>query len=410
MRILMVTSMLPYPESMSGGALVMYGQLTGLAARHDVTLATFAGADPAEEKAIDGLRASGIDVHYVWRSWPVGIDRWRLRLRDAIGWLQGGCPLRTMQFYDPRMQHLLDRLLNEQRFDLLQVEDNAMANYGYRMQGPIVLTEHEVRPALSSDPRDQLNANWIGRILTNAERRRWHQYQRAIWRRFNRIQVFTPRDAQMIRTMAPELAECVRVNPFGVEIPAEADPSGEEAGTIMFVGGFGHPPNVDAALWLGSEIMPRLRAYWPGVRLIIVGSHPTKAVEALACDDITVTGRVPAVEAFLRRAAVVLAPLRTGGGMRVKVLQAMALGKPVVTTPIGAEGLANTGGRLPLAIAEDAEGIARTTAALLGSENARHALGCRARAFVAQHHSWPAYAQRLEAIYAELQPVSANAT
>jgi glycosyltransferase involved in cell wall biosynthesis len=302
------------------------------------------------------------------------------------------------------MQCLLDRLLSAQRFDLLQVEDNAMGNYRYQAQIPTVLTEHEVRSTLLSDHHDGWKAGWIQRLISEAEQRRWQQYQRIVWRRFDRIQVFTPRDAVGIQTLAPELADRVRINPFGVEIPAEADPSREEIGTIVFVGGFGHPPNVDAALWLRHEIMPLLRAFWPGIRLTIVGSYPTQAVRALASNDIIVTGRVPAVEPFLERAAVVLAPLRTGGGMRVKVLQAMALGKAVVTTPIGAEGLAVTDGQPPLAIAEDAEEIARTTAALLAADDARRALGRRARAFVVEHHSWLAYRERLEAIYTELQP------
>jgi glycosyltransferase involved in cell wall biosynthesis len=400
----MVTSMLPYPEAVGGGALVMHRQLTLVAACHDVTLATFAGADPAEKQAIDRLRASGIKVHDIWRSWPVGIELWQRRFRDALGWLHGGRPLRTLQFSEPRMQRLLDRLLSTQQFDLLQIEDNAMGNYRYQTQIPAVLTEHEVRSTVPSERRDGWKANWIQGALSEAERHRWQQYQLTIWGRFDRIQVFTPRDAAVIRTLAPQLGDRIRINPFGVEMPAEAAPTREETGTIVFVGGFGHPPNVDAALWLGNEIMPLLRALWPGIRLTIVGSYPTKAVRALTSDDIIVTGRVPAIEPFLERAAVVLAPLRTGGGMRVKVLQAMALGKAVVTTPLGAEGLTATCGQLPLAIAESAEEIARTTAALLAADEARRAIGRQARAFVAKHHSWSAYGERLEAIYAELRP------
>jgi glycosyltransferase involved in cell wall biosynthesis len=382
----------------------MYGQLIALAARHEVTLVTLAGADPAEKKAIDGLQASGITVHYIWRSWPSGIELWRRRGRDTIGWLRGGRPLRTLQFFEPSMQHLLDQLLCKPQFDLLQIEDNAMANYNYRTRIPTVFTEHEVRSTLLSGCQDRGKIGWIQWALGEAERRRWQAYQLTVWRRFDRIQVFTPRDAAVIRTMDPELAERVRVNPFGVEVPAEADPNCEKPGTVVFAGGFGHPPNIDAALWLGHEIMPPLRTLRPGIKLIIVGSYPTKAVRALAGDDITVTGCVPAVEPFLERAAVVIAPLRTGGGMRVKVLQAMALGKAVVTTPLGAEGLAVACCQLPLAIAKNAEEIASTTATLLAADEARHALGRRARAYVAEHYSWSAYGQRLEKIYAELQP------
>ena len=410
MRILMITSILPHPRTLSGGALVMYGQLTQLAARHEVTLASFAGMDSVEKRAIDDLRASGIDVHQVWRSQPTGVDLWGRRLRDAGGWLRGDRPLRTLQFFDPSMQHRLDQLLRERQFDLLQVEDNAMGNYHYRTQIPSILTEHEVRSTLPSDRHNGERTTWIQQFFSEAERRRWGKYQPTVWRRFNRIQVFTPRDAAAIQAMTPELAERLRINPFGVEVPKEVDPRCEEPGTVVFVGGFGHWPNVDAALWLGGEIMPMLRAFRPGVRLIIVGSCPTKAVQALASDDIVVTGRVPAVEPFLERAAVVLAPLRSGGGMRVKVLQAMALGKAVVTTSVGAEGIAVAGCQPPLEIANGAEEFARATATLLGTNSMRRTLGRRARAYVTEHYSWAAYGRRLEEMYAELHSMGSVKT
>jgi glycosyltransferase involved in cell wall biosynthesis len=209
----------------------------------------------------------------------------------------------------------------------------------------------------------------------------------------------------MIQTMAPELAGRVRINPFGIDVPSESDHTREEPGTVVFVGGFGHRPNVDAALWLGLEIMPLLRALQPGVRLIIVGDNPTKAIQSLASEDIIVTGRVSAVEPFLERAAVVLAPLRAGGGMRVKVLQAMALGKAVVTTSVGAEGLEIAGCELPLSIAIDTEEFARATTILLRSDEMRRAMGRRARAYVMQHFSWSAYGRRMEEMYTELQPM-----
>lgn len=398
----MVTSMLPHAEAISGGALVMYGQLVALAARHDVTLATFAGADPIEKQAVDRLHASGIRVHFVWRSWLSGVPLWRRRWQDAVNWLRGGQPLRALQFHDGRMQTLLNQLIDRHNFDLLQVEDNAMANYSYPVQIPSVLTEHEVRvhgPLVYSGREKAGEISWA---LAKAEAKRWQRYQITAWSRFDRIQVFTPRDAAAVREMAPHLADRVRINPFGVEVPAEVHTCCEQAGSVLFVGGFGHPPNVDAALWLGREIMPLLRTRWPGVRLAIVGGYPTKAVQALTEDDIVVAGRVPSIIPFLERAAVVLAPLRTGGGMRVKVLQAMALGKAVVTTPLGAEGLVPTDCQPPIAIAETAEGFADITAALLGDRDYRRSLGRRARDFVTEHHNWSAYGRRLEAIYEEL--------
>ena len=403
MRILMVTPMLPYAEAPSAGPLSMYGILSTLRSRHEVTLATFAGPEPAERVAIERLRETGLDIHVVWRPEPSGIRRWTRRWRLLRGWLRATQPLRALEFVVPEMQRLLDRLGDERAFDLIQVEDNAMASYRYPSDIPRVLTEHEVRVPSPAGDTGQGLARISRGVLRTAEWRRWRAYQRAVWRRFDRIQVFTPRDAHAVHIIAPEVTDRVRVNPFGVCVPAEPDLSREEAESVVFVGGFVHRPNVDAALWLGYEILPLLRTRRPGIRLFIVGDQPPEAVRALAGDDIVVTGRVPAVEPFLERAAVVLAPVRLGGGMRMKVLQAMALGKAVVTTPLGAEGLAPGSGSIPLQIGHDAVELADATLELLAAPEARLALGRRARAFVAEHLSWMSYGRRLEAIYAELQ-------
>lgn len=401
MRVLVVTPFLPYAQAVNAGPLVMHAHIACLATRHTVTLATFAGPDGAELHAIERLRDSGIDVHALWRPAPCGIHQWTRRIRLAHYWLHTAYPLRNLWFWDPNMQQLLDRLFARIPFDLIDVEDNAMGSYRYPEQIPAALTEHEVRMPAPPGQHTQWRMNWLYRVLNSTtEQRRWQQYQPNVWRRFDRIQVFTCHDAESIRTLAPDLAGRVRVNPFGIDIPAEVDPSHEEVNTVVFSGGFLHPPNVDAALWLGNEIMPILRTIRPGVRLIIVGSHPPEAVCALQRDDVIVTGRVPRVEPFLEQAAVVLAPVRIGGGLRLKVLQAMALGKAIVTTPIGARGFAVTDDQPPLAIVSDAAGVARMTAELLANSDMRRMLGRRARAFVAKHYSWTAYTDRLEATYA----------
>jgi glycosyltransferase involved in cell wall biosynthesis len=192
------------------------------------------------------------------------------------------------------------------------------------------------------------------------------------------------------------------VTPFGIDLPEPADLSREQAATLLFVGNFTHPPNVDAARWLSREIMPLLRAQNSGARLLLVGGSTPEEVRALAGPGIEVVGEVPTVAPYFERAAVVLAPVRTGGGMRMKVLRALAGGKAVVTTPRGAEGFTIAGDSPPMVIAEDAEGIANATARLLADERQRRALARRARAFATEHYSAQAYGHRLELVYEEL--------
>jgi glycosyltransferase involved in cell wall biosynthesis len=237
-------------------------------------------------------------------------------------------------------------------------------------------------------------------VRREVDRRRTPVYQRSLWARFDRIQVYTARDADDVRRLAPEVADRVRVNPFAIPLPAAADTPGRP-GRVAFLGNYRHAPNVDAALRLGRRLMPLLRVRHPGVRLALAGADPPRDVRALACADIEVPGYVKDADAFLGEAAVVLAPVREGGGMRMKVLHAMALERAVVTTPLGAEGL---GAGAPVVVAEDDEGLARETARLLADDAARRALAVRARAHVERHHTPRSYADRLEALCAEARP------
>ncbi len=403
MKILLVAPMPPQPQAPGAIPLVLYAELIGLMARHDVTLVTVAGPDRSEWAALDRLQAMGVDVQAVRRSEPTGLAHWRRRWRWASTWLRGKIPWRTIWFWEPEVQLILKRLLAERSFELVIVEDNAMGIYPYDSPAPVIFTEHEVRRPRPIKWRAGPASNWLRWAFGEADWQRWRNYQPDVWRRFDRIQVFTRRDAQAVMALAPDLAERVRVTPFGIDLPAPLDADMEESGHVLFVGNFTHPPNVDAALWLGSSIMPALRKCYPGVSLTLVGIYPPGSVQALACADILVTGAVPEIEPYFARAAVVIAPLRTGGGMRMKVLQAMALGKAIVTTPRGADGLMIGDQPPPLVIAEGDEAIVEATASLLASRPTRRSLGIQAHAFVAEYFSAQAYARRIEANYAELQ-------
>jgi len=364
---------------------------------------TLAGPEPGEWEAVQQLQAAGVEVYAARREEPQGWARWQRRWYLASTWLRGQWPWRTIWFWDAQMQHLLDRVLAEEHFDLVQIEDNAMGVYRYTTTVPKVFTEYEVRRPRHWQWRPPTARSWPRWLLSEVDWQRWPSYQRGVWRKFERLQVFTGRDAESLKVVAPNLADRVRVNPFPVEIPTLSGVA-EEGGTVLFVGNFTHPPNVDAALWLGREIMPRVRLSCPSACLLIVGIFPPAEVRDLAGEGVTVTGPVPDIAPYFERAAVVLAPLRTGGGMRTKVLQAMAYGKAVVTTTRGAEGLSLDGTQVPLVTADDAEGIARAAVELLAGDSRRHSLGQAARAFVAEHFSPQAYARRQAAIYAELSP------
>jgi polysaccharide biosynthesis protein PslH len=383
----------PRPEAPGAIPIVLHAELTGLQALHDVTLVTCVGDESGEPEAADELRRAGVDIHVVDRRQPHGAARWSRRLRLAGAWLEGSRPWRTVWFAAPQVQAVLDRLGRERRFDIVAVEDNSMGGYRLPPSVPSVLTEHEVHPALATR-RDGLG-------FAARDARRWARYQPSVWRRFDAVQVFTGGDAEAVARVAPDVATRVHVNPFGVELPDACDPARERAGHVLFVGNFTHPPNVDAALWLAREIVPRLRQRVADAHLVLVGPAAPDTVTSLAGADVTVVGEVPELRSYLEAAAVVVAPVRTGGGMRMKVLHALAAGKAVVTTTLGAAGLLV--GREPaLVVADETEAVATAVADLLADPVRRHTLGAEGRALVAEHHSPGAYARRLTAVYDEV--------
>jgi polysaccharide biosynthesis protein PslH len=402
MRILLVTPSPPAPAAPSAVPLVAWAQLSALSALHQVTLVTVAGPDPRELDALDRLRAAGFDVHVVERRDASAVDRGARWARNAWRWATRRRPMYVVWHYEPGLQQMIDGLCRERAFDVVHVNDSAMAVYAFETRAPKLLVEVEARAPRPVDWTSWLRGNWYRGIMGEADWHWWPRYQRGVWRAFDRIELFTARDADTVARLAPEVSPRLHVNPFGIELPAASDPSLEEEGTIAFVGTYLHAPNVDAARWLALEVMPRLRDRASGVRLHLYGVDPRGAIADLVRDDVRLHGWLPAIEPAIARAAVIAAPVRVGGGQRMKVLQAMAMAKAIVTTPRGAEGFVVDDGAPPMAIADSAEGVAERIAELLADPARRRALGARARAVAEAHHDAAAYAARLEAAYAAM--------
>ena len=392
----MVATMVPDARAASAGAIIMFDEVRFVAQTHDVTLAALATDQDAD--ALEALRDLGVRVHETRRHRSDGLAGAVRRASVGVRWRLGSAPLRTTLFRERGIQRTLDDLRAE-RFEVVHVLDNAMAAYRLPPSGATILTEYEVRADADDAWVNGEDAPTSGE--RERERVRWWRYQCAVWSRFDRIQVFTELDAESVRRIAPNVGDRVTVNPFGTETPAVPERR-ERSDSIVFVGGFRHPPNVDAARWLIDDIVPRIRSRRPAVHLTIVGADPPPALRSRSSESIAITGRVAEVEPFIAEAGVVVAPVRTGGGMRLKVLQAMALGRPVVTTSRGAAGVWNPADAPTLRVADTADGIARHVVSLLESAEERATLGARARDAIRTHHRPEAFGARLRAIYDEV--------
>jgi glycosyltransferase involved in cell wall biosynthesis len=177
------------------------------------------------------------------------------------------------------------------------------------------------------------------------------------------------------------------VCPNGVD-PGDALPPSDEA-LAVFVAQLAWAPNVDAATWLADEVWPLVRRARPDARLALVGRDPSPAVRALAGDGIEVTGAVPSVRPWLARAAVGLAPLRAAGGSRLKILESLDAGRPVVATRLGAEGLEDLIGH-GVVVADDPAGLAAAIVELFGDPAGAARLGREGHDAVAARYGWDA--------------------
>jgi glycosyltransferase involved in cell wall biosynthesis len=224
-------------------------------------------------------------------------------------------------------------------------------------------------------------------------------------RKVNAVVVFTESDRSALAPLAKGV-RIVRI-PLSTAVPlAPLDPVGRLA-SVLFVGNFMHRPNVDAALWLMRSIFPRIRRARPDAALVVAGAGPTDEIRSMAGGPITVTGTVDSLVPFLDAAAVIVAPLRDGGGMRVKLLEALAAGKAVVASPLAAAGLDVGHGR-ELSIAEDESQFAAEVVRLLDDPVARLDLARGARSWACAHLGWERSVHDYEALHRDLLMLGAG--
>lgn len=223
------------------------------------------------------------------------------------------------------------------------------------------------------------------------ESRVMKRLERRIWRKVDAVLYPSQEEAAIVAAQTRTPVRAIPAYRFDAASRPQPSPDGREG--VLFVGGFAHAPNIDAALWCVEAILPPLRAQQPGVSLTLAGSHPDARIQALAGAGVHVTGQVTEaqLQALYARARVVVVPLRFGAGVKHKVLEAMHFGVPVVTTAVGAQGLEDIGEAL--AIAATPEALAQQAARLIRDDAAWLHQARLAQAWVARHYSEDAIAR-----------------
>ena len=362
----MVCKFVPLPDN-SGGRQRSLAVARRLAQRFDLTLCAFDDG----EADVAGLEAMGVEVHAVpWQTSPAALMAGVARART----------LSAGRFCHPRLTAAVRTATDKGRLDLLVV--------GYPQLVPVargvdarlrVLEFHNIESALVASYAGTRSA-----MLASAMRAEAFALRRLERRALAHFDVATV-VSEVDRRRLPGPAAEVLVCPNGLEPAAALPPA--DGPVAIFVATMGWAPNVDAALWLGRRLWPLVLRRLPGARLLIVGRDPHRDVLALAGPSIEVTGTVVDVRPYLASARVALAPLRAGGGTRLKVLEALLAGRPTVATTIGAEGLTDLVGR-GVVIADREEDLADAVAGLLADRSRAEALGRVGHETVTAEYSW----------------------
>jgi glycosyltransferase involved in cell wall biosynthesis len=245
---------------------------------------------------------------------------------------------------------------------------------------------------------------WVAAAYSFIQWHRLRRYERRACETADRVVVVSDRDAEAVRQLVPGLVPAVVPNGVDVEyctgpfslLPDDSGPGDRD---LVFVGKMDFRPNVDAVLWFVRSVLPVIRQQIPEVRFWIVGKDPHPRLAPLTSDpSVVLTGWVRDVRPYIAGAAVYVIPLRIGGGTRLKVLEAMAVGKAIVSTGLGCEGFDLEHDR-HLVVADTPEQFAAATLALLEDPERRKRLGKTARHFAAANYDWRAIVPELERVY-----------
>ena len=402
MNVLLVSPMPPSPPR-SGAQARTHGLLTGLAKRHDLTAIVVHEDDQTPATAGPAMRAYCREVVFVRN--PHAAAGWKRRVLQARSWLSGRSFQRHL-FTIPGLQQTFDRVLTKHRFDVVFVNLPYLAHYQMRRAPPgmpapvIVIDSHDVgydlarQVATSSAPFGQ-------RIHARFNWRKLAREELAAYSAADGVCVCSTADQKRLAADAPAATTVVIPNAADVDTlqPRATDPK-PDGRTVLFFGLLSTVPNVDGVVYFLREIWPRIIAARPEARFVIVGGNPAPAIQAHAGPGVIVVGPVDDLRPYMASADAIVVPLRLGSGTRLKILESWAMGRPVISTSLGAEGLEAVPGR-DLLIADDPGAFADAVLRVLSEEELAESLGRAGRELVTGRYSWQGAAAALERFFGQ---------
>lgn len=406
MKFLFVSPYLPHPKSGHGGGVYLYKLIERLSSHHQITLVTF--CDGKELELATDLKSLPIRFHSIDRVkgrqaglLPMLLLIFKRAFQLFMSILRWE-PYNVSKFRDRRMKALLQRLDSEESFDLVQIVYTQLAPYEELFtKGKTVLQEIDVnfRPSYH---RYKHARSIGGKFITFVEWCRWARYETRLARTFDHVLTITDQDRMLLAWMTKMNHISYSAHP--IEIPANVpEYRSREARTLVFVGSFMHSANTDAALWLVEKIFPLVTRSVPDAKLYIIGPYAPASLESAAKSQagIQLMGFVDDVDVYLRKGSVSIAPMRLGGGVKTKVLYAMAQGIPIVGTRVAVAGIDGFTSEEAL-IGETPQQLADHVCALFSDRELAARIGSQGRDLVKKWYSWESELAKLETTYRQL--------
>ncbi|HJQ70475.1 MAG TPA: glycosyltransferase [Blastocatellia bacterium] len=384
MRILWLKTELLHPVD-KGGKIRTYQMLKRISRLHDVTYLTLAShGEPADAFASAGEYCARL-VHVPWSEPRKFGARFYADLAFNIG---SDLPYAIQKYRSAEMKKAIARECLANDYDLVVCDFLTPAiNYTHDPARPAVLFQHNVESGIWRR-HFETQTNRVKKAFFYSQWQKMYRYERDACRAFNAVIAVSRADREQMRDEF-DLNEVYDV-PTGVDTryfrPLGNRP---EPHNLVFTGSMDWMPNEDAIIYFAENIFPQITRRLPHVTLTVVGRNPSRRLKAIAeaNNQIKVTGRVDDVRPFIDAASAYVVPLRVGGGTRLKIYEAMAMRKPVISTTVGAEGLPVAAGK-ELLIADDPEAFAAAVTRVLKDARLRERIGRQARATVCAHHGW----------------------
>ncbi len=394
MRVLVLTAKTIWP--LLGGAEIRnFSLMKETAKHHDVVLLSFL-LGRSDRDHFDGLEPHCEKV--------IGVDlvrpSWTRMLRAAKSVMGGSRPFIISDYHRAEMERTVTRVIEEVKIDVVHAHFLHVGQYVMQKgRAAWVYDAHNLEHVLW-ERFSRFQKNPLMRIFAQLQLPKFVDWQQRVAKMSEKIVTLSDDDRDEYLRIAPDADITTVSNGADIDFFAPLDHVPTEDGAIIYFANFGWPPQDDAAIYFHNEVFPAVKRAVPNAKLYLVGKTPPEAIQRLAGDDVVVTGFVEDIREYIQRAAVVVLPLRVGAGTKHRVFQSLSMEKPLVTTSVGAEGIALEHGKTAM-ITDDSDAFAQHTIELLQDPARREAMGRAGRELVVANYDWRSNYQVLERVFQE---------